>query len=968
MSASLVALLALLQAAQPSAPAPPAQVSRPSGGVSGPAWSRDGRLVVAADGDLWVQTAGTPARWIRVTSGAAWDREPAWTADGAALVFSSDRAGGFDLWRVAVGESGAAAEPERLTSADDAEGEPSVGADGSVVFVRGRGTRAQIWVRAPGGAERKLTRDSSAAERWPAVSPDGKRVAFVVLRATGSRLVTRALEGGRDSTVLADRRAEHPSWAPAGDRLAFTTAGGASGVWVAPLDGRYVNLVSARRAKPAWSPDGRRLALAELPDDDQGYNGDPDRLGDRTIGDAFGSARGLRLVDAPAAPDAGLSTTPAPAADPGDRAARNAEAFDRVWERTARLYYAGADAAARRAQWEALRAKHRPQAIAAATDSALESAVHRMLRERPPLRAPATGRAAVSSAHPVATEAGLEVLRKGGNVVDAAVAVSFALGVVEPDASGIGGYGQMLVHRAGMERPALIEFMARVPEDASLSDAAALMQEGRYPDDGPVLAIVPGTVAAMHLAWKKYGGGKLPWADLLAPAIRAAKDGYVVSDGLATTLSVEREHFLKYAASRALFFPGGRALQAGDTLRNPDLAWTLEQIARGGADALYKGEVGRRMVSDLRGHGSAMRMTDLARYYAAEREPVSSRYRGATFYSSAPPVSGGATLAAQLNLLENFARPRPYPDDAATLHAMVAAWALVPPSRGRIADPGLWPTTTEPFTSKDTAKARWRCFDPEKALSPAVFRGDSLACGGKTAAGGDRGSDADGAAADGARSDGAEPDGHASGEGHAHASGTTSFAVADGEGNVVSVTQTLGTWGGNFYVTPGLGFLYNDKLTSYGPDPAGYGARLPTARHGSTLAPTIAFRGAGADRRPWFAVGAAGNAWITSAVYQTFVGLADFGLDPQRALELPRFLLSQRGAAASAGRREYTILLEDAVAPEVIAKLAAMGYRVQTISLKGELRMGYGAAVLVDQGKATAGADPRRAGAAGAVP
>ena len=171
--------------------------------------------------------------------------------------------------------------------------------------------------------------------------------------------------------------------------------------------------------------------------------------------------------------------------------------------------------------------------------------------------------------------------------------------------------------------------MSRVPEEATLANAA-LMSDGRYPDDGPVLANVPGTVAGMHSAWRQFGSKKAPWADLLAPAIRAAKDGFVVSDGLATTLAVEREHFAKYESSRALFFRNGEPLHAGDTLSNADLAWTLEQIAKGGADGFYKGEVARRIVTDLRGKGNAMRLTDLARYFAADREPVRSTYRGYT--------------------------------------------------------------------------------------------------------------------------------------------------------------------------------------------------------------------------------------------------------------------------------------------------------------------------------------------------
>jgi gamma-glutamyltranspeptidase len=596
------------------------------------------------------------------------------------------------------------------------------------------------------------------------------------------------------------------------------------------------------------------------------------------------------------------------------------------------------------------------------------------LAERPTLRDGAEGRAAVSSAHPVATEAGLEVLRKGGNGVDAAVAVSFALGVVEPDASGVGGYGEMLVHLAGMSRPALIEFMARVPEEAGLSNAA-LLQNGRYPPDGPVLAMVPGTVAAMHTAWKRYGSGKVPWADLLAPAIRAARDGYIVSDGLATTLQVERDGFAKYESSRAIFFRDGRPLAAGDTIRNPDLAWTLEQIAKNGADGFYRGEVARRLVNDLRGKGNAIRLTDLARYFAADREPVSTTYRGYTVFGSAPPVSGGATLAAQLNSLEQVTRLEPWTSSAATLHAMITAWQLVPSSRNRIADPSLWPVDVSAFVSKDTARSRWRCFDPARALTPAIFRGDTLSCasGATPAQSGNPGRDEANGPAGWEPVSPTEPcnvQEHA-GAAACRAQGTTAFVVADADGNAVAVTQTLGTWGGNFYVTPGLGFLYNDKLTSYGTNPDAYGARLPYARHGSTISPTIVLRGEGAERRPVLALGAAGNAWITSAVYQTLVGVLDLGLPPQRALELPRFLPSQRGAfgpaAAQPGPREFVVDIEDGIAPDVTRRLRQMGHRFNVISLKGELRMGYGAAIAIGASSVTAGADPRRAGAAGAI-
>ncbi|MBC8087733.1 MAG: gamma-glutamyltransferase, partial [Phycisphaerae bacterium] len=756
--------------------------------------------------------------------------------------------------------------------------------------------------------------------------------------------------------------AERLAWSPTGDRLALSSR---TGVFVVPPDGRYTNFASARRGEIAWSAATNQFALAEYTEQNLGYNGDPDRLGDRSSAESYGNEDKFWLVNAPAAPDVGVAEQSFKSTS--DRAARNADAYDRVWERSTKLYFSQPDAATRRVAWEAAKAKHRPAAMAAKNEDELQRAIYSMLQDRPSLRSAATGRAAVSSAHPVSTEAGLEILRAGGNVVDASVAVSFALGVVEPDASGVGGYGEMVIASPKLEKPTLIEFMSRVPEEASLTNTSLLVN-GRYPSDGPVLANVPGTTAGMYAAWQKYGSGKLPWKDLLAPAIRAARNGYEVSEGLATTLATERDGFAKYPSSMALFFSNGQPLVAGDTIRNPDLAWVLEQIAAKGADGFYKGDVAKKWIDDIRPKGNAMKLTDLARYYAPEREAVSGTYRGYTLWSSAPPVSGGAELVGRMNLFEHYAKPLNYTNDAATLHAALTAWFLVPTTRNRVADPGLWSVDIAPITNKDTAKVRWGCFNAEKALKPADVRGDTLPCLKSVPAvtpakaSGTGSPDATELASQSAPGCG---DDHAVEVTHCRAMGTTAFTVADNEGNVVAVTQTLGTWGGNFYVTPGLGFLSNDKLTSYGTDPSAYGSRLPFARHGSTLAPTIAFKG----KKPVFAVGAAGNAWITSAVYQSLIGALDFGLNPQQALELPRFLPGGGGGPAAGGATAgYSIQMEDGFSPDVIKKLRALGYGINFVSLHGELREGYGSAVSIDGKNVMAGADPRRSGAAGAVP
>jgi gamma-glutamyltranspeptidase/glutathione hydrolase len=976
-----------------------AQETSALNGSRSPAFAPDGRLAVSIDGDLYAQVApgGT---WIRLTGGAAWDRDPAWTRDGKAIVFSSDRNGAFNLFRLTVGGTDNP-QPERITSAREDDSAPSVAPDGSIAFVRGFGGAARVWIRGNDGTEKRLTARESA-EIAPAFSPDGARVAYIQVFETGRRLLVRTIANGRDAIASADRMPEKLAWAPDGQRIAFSTTAstaGRAGIYIAAANASYTNLVASRRGDIAWSPDGKTLAIAEIDEGGPGYNGDPARLGDRAVRDPFGQRSQLVMLSAPVAPDADRREANVMTAR--DRAAHNTAVLEQVWQRSAKLYFSEPGAATRRAQWEALKPKYGLLASEAKDDDELQAVLHRMLRERPNLREPATGRAAVSSAHPVATEAGLEIFRLGGNAVDAAAAVSFALGVVEPDASGPGGYGQMVISLARLEKPALIDFMSRVPEDAGLGNTSLLVN-GRYPSDGPVLANVPGTIAGMHSAFRQYGSGKVTWKQVVAPAIRAAKEGYVISDGLATTLSTEREHFLKYEGSKKLFFPNGKPLVAGDTLKNPDLAWVLEQVAERGADGFYRGPVAQKLVDDLRSKGNAMKISDMSRYFAADRTPVSGMYRGYTIYSSAPPVSGGADLVGKLNLLEQFGPVKPYYDDAASLHAALASWTLVP--RGRVADPGLWPVDIEAMTSKDSARVRWSCYNPNRVVRAADLRPDSLGCtpprttpdaGAQFPQMGSVSSDLfQLLSVSTPEEPGCGPD-HAREMTFCHAAGTTAFVVADNDGNAVSVTQTLGTWGGNFYVSPGLGFIYNDKLLSYSTDPSAYGARLPFARHGSTLAPTIVMRG----KRPVFAVGAAGNAWITSAVYETLIGLMDFGMTPQQALELPRFLPGGRGgggafipqeapllpadgtagaAGAGAGGRggggrggapgPVSIQVEDGFSPEVMKRMRALGYEFDFVSFKGELREGYGAAVAIDGKKVTAGADPRRSGTAGAVP
>ena len=942
---SLIALLALAIQVGDSA-----LVSVES--VRGIAFSAQGRLVFEVSGDLWIAdlsgdmtspAAFANAAMTRVTSGPAWDHEPAWTPDGQALVFASDRSGTLDIWRANADGSGT---PERLTKSPDAEGQPAVGADGTIAFVRGRSSTSNIWLLTGDGL-RQFT-DDAGAERFPSFSPDGDRLVYLHVDrgARSTQLLVKSIEDGPSRVVLTGVTAEHPVWSPQGDRLAYATRGGNAGVWVTPLDGSYSNLVSARAAEPAWTPDGGSLALAELPRPSPGYNGDPDRVGDRGASDIFARGGKMWVAGVPAPPDADLSEVAlAPVTGGSDR---NAEAFDRAWSRLENLYYQDRN----HEEWVALGERFRPMAVDATSTLELDDVIYEMLQARPPFRPEATGRAAVSSAHPLATAAGVEVLEAGGNVIDAAVAVSFALGVVEPDASGMAGYGEMVVYMQDMAEPVVIEFLTRVPEQASLSAFG-----GSLPPDGPVLANVPGTVAGMWKAWEQYGSGRVEWAQLLAPAIRLAADGFVLDDALPTTLHLERQRFLKYPGSAKLFFRDGEPLQRGDTFQNPDLAWTLRQVAEGGAEAFYEGEVAKRLVEDLRGQGSPMTLEDMARYFAVERTPIQGTYRGHTVYSSVPAASGGTSLVSKLHLLDQYDDARRYTDHAGTAHAMIEAWKLQPSTSGRIADPGLWPVDVGPVVDRDSARIRWeRCFDPERSTGPEELAGSQNTgprCAQEVAS--SLGEDGSSCVAD-------------LDDTTCRATGTTAFAIGDADGNIVAVTQTLGTWGGNFYVTPGLGFLYNDKLRSYSTNPSSYNARLPYARNGTSIAPTLVFRGTGDAQQPMAAVSAAGNAWITAAVYQVVASMVDGNLGPQEALEMPRFLVGVRREPGASGEvREIVVQIEDGFSPQVMRQLRRMGHEFQPISLRGELRMGYGAAVLVGDGRVRAGADPRRSGAAGAV-
>src|SRR6185503_4014485 len=227
--------------------------AKPVTAVRDPAYAADGRLAVSVRGDLWTVTRA--GAWNRVTTGRDWDREPAWAADGRSIVYSSNHGGTFHIWRIPVGDSGAVGEAVRVTASGEMEREPSVAVDGRIAFARGKGSEARIWTRGLDGTEGRLT-TGTTAERWPAFSPDGRRIAYVAVTESSRRLLVRMLDsaaGARSvDTVSSLAGIEHPSWSPDGRRLTFSVGGQRPAVFIAPVDGRYANVVALRHARSAW--------------------------------------------------------------------------------------------------------------------------------------------------------------------------------------------------------------------------------------------------------------------------------------------------------------------------------------------------------------------------------------------------------------------------------------------------------------------------------------------------------------------------------------------------------------------------------------------------------------------------------------------------------------------------------------------------------------------------------------------
>ena len=767
-----------------------------------------------------------------------------------------------------------------------------------------------------------MTRTTSA-ESAPTWAPDSKRIAYAL--GLGAQSATWV------ATVPTTPAAPENAGAGFGGRGG--RGGGATGA--DPADALV--LASKLAGVASWSPDGEQLAIATLTTTDPGYNGDPLRNDD----DApmlFSDAKDFTLwrVLAPRAVDANAATVPTAGASSVEQFAAT---FDRVWSTLKTLYYGSGPAAT---QWEALRTKYRGPAMAAKDAKAAEDVIDKMVAEQPLIKQGATGtRAVITSGSAYASRAGAEILARGGNIVDAAIAVDFALGVTEPDASSIGGDGMCLLFLKGMSEPIAIDFKDMTPGHATGDNAKIFNANGtRTSPDGPSVTNIPGIVAGMDLLYTKYGSKKVSWADILAPAITLADQGFILDDALPTTIREGQAQFAKYPESAKVWMPGGKVPKAGDRFVNKDYAETLRTLAKEGAQSFYRGSIAKRIVEDFAANGGVITAEDLAQYRAIERTPVKGMFRGHLVYSAPPPVSNGADMIEKLQILNNYTpKPGATPaTDADYLHYLIESWR-VKDGGARIADPDRWPIDLGDHLQPGHALGRYGLLAKDKVwVAPG---------------GGGRG----GAPAPALNQSGLiEPDSRIG-------TGTTSFALADAEGNMIVFTQTLSTWGGNYYTSKGLGFLYNDHFRG-GRGGTGYGSMLPLMRSSSTSVPTMLFAPQGADPGaygipgfvPKMAVGCAGNSWIPASVYSIIANVIDGGLPAQRAIEAPRLMIGN-GPDGKARTQ-----IEDRFPRSILADLEARGHGFTKIGRKGEVRQGYASLVIVNAAKGTveAGAEPRR--------
>jgi gamma-glutamyltranspeptidase/glutathione hydrolase len=503
------------------------------------------------------------------------------------------------------------------------------------------------------------------------------------------------------------------------------------------------------------------------------------------------------------------------------------------------------------------------------------------------------GRALVVSVSPQASRVGADVLARGGNAVDAAVATAFALAVTFPEAGNLGGGGFMLIHPPGDADASFIDYREAAP--ASMTSATFFKKEDRTPHR---LAGVPGTVRGLALARDKYG--KLPWRDLVLPAVALARDGYTLDADKAGALNrVLAAHKDKAELQRVFSKSDGSTWRAGDRLVQPDLATTLQQIADNGPDAFYTGPVANLIAAEVKRGGGLITTEDLAAYKPRPLLALRGTYRGYDIHAAPPPSSGGVAILEMLNVLENFDLSEHTRFSAPTLHLMAEAMRRAFADRARyLGDPAFTKNPTDKLTSKPYAKQVAATIDLKKATPSIELAGDIPVRD--------------------------EPQ------------NTTHFSVIDEHGMAVSNTYTLEDSFGGKIVVPGAGFLLNNELGDFNPQP---GVTTKTGQIGtppnvpapgkrplSSMSPTIVTK----DGRAVVVTGSPGGRTIINTVLCVLINRLAYDMPPRATIDAPRMHMAWF---------PDRLQIEPALAKEhadAVDTLKEMGHNIETPKGQGD--------------------------------
>jgi gamma-glutamyltranspeptidase/glutathione hydrolase len=527
----------------------------------------------------------------------------------------------------------------------------------------------------------------------------------------------------------------------------------------------------------------------------------------------------------------------------------------------------------------------------------------------------------VASGHPLASQAGIRVLQAGGNAVDAAVAVAAALNVCEPQMSGVGGIGWMLLFHAESGEGKVLNFSGRAPAAArrDVYDSYQRRWEGTY------TPVVPGAVAGWFEALKKYG--TMPAERVFADAIRYADEGIPATKHLCFMVNFVAEKKLsKWPETASVYMPNGRVPRPGELIVNKDLAGTLWSLSCEGADTFYRGPVAKAIGEYVQSQHGFLAEADLDAYAPAWEAPIETAYRDVTL-RTIPPNASAFQLLELFNLLEGFDLKALGHNTAKYIHLLAEAGKLTVADRIAFgADPAVANVPVTGLISKAYAAERRGRIDPARA---AAVEGDRF-------------------------NPQAPPDALPPGDPLRFDSGlTTHFSVADTDGNVVAVTQTNGSIFGSGMMVPETGVLLNNAAYWFETDPAYRGPNAIEAgkRFEMPLAPVHVLR----DGLPILSIGTPGSYGILHTTTQMILNTLEFGADVQEAIEAPRF-------KPVAGR---TLAIEDRIPPAVRAELEAMGHQLQPMGdWCFELGGGHGVALDPETGALFGGADPRRDGGA----